>query len=63
LGFTKSQYFLEDEVRAIKPGKAEPDMGASAPQYSPPAVSATRRCPDANMAYFLKLARQEKTAN
>lgn len=63
LGFTESQYFLEDEAQGIKSGKAEPDKAAEAPQYSPPAASATRRRPDPSMDYFLKLARQEKTSS
>jgi hypothetical protein len=60
LGFTESQYFTENEAQATKPNKALPDMSAEAPQSSPPAANATRRRPDTNMDYYLKLARQEK---
>lgn len=60
LGF-KSPDFLEDEVQSVKPDKAEP-VAASTPEYSPPATSTTRRRPDANMDYYLKMARQEKNS-
>ena len=59
LGFTSPQYLLE-ETQEVKPAKAEPVVAASAPQDSPPAASVTRRRPDANMEYFLKLAQPEK---
>ena len=59
-GITESQYLLEDEPQPIKQAEAKPDMPGSAPQYSPPAAIATRRRPDANMDYFVKLAQQSK---
>ncbi len=61
-GFTESQYFLEDSPQGIKPSEAKPDIAASAPQNEPNSEPTTRRRPDANMDYYLKLARQEKTS-
>lgn len=61
-GFTESQYFLEDSPQGIKPSEAKPDVAASAPQNEPNSEGTTRRRPDANMDYYLKLARQEKTS-
>lgn len=61
LGFAPSQ-FLEDE-QSIKPVASETDVPASVPQYSPSATSTTRRRPDSNMEYFLKLAQQKKTSS
>lgn len=58
-GFTSSQYFLEtDSAQDIKQAKASPDMPGLAPQDLPPSNRATRRSSDANMDYFLKMARQ-----
>ncbi len=64
LGLSESEYLLEvDEPQRPKLSEAEPDVVASAPQSSPPAAaSSTRRRPDADMDYFLKLARQVKTS-
>lgn len=61
-GFTESQYFLEDLPQNIKPSEAKLDIAASAPQNEPNSEPTTRRRPDANMDYYLKLARQEKTS-
>jgi len=62
-GFTESQYFLEDSAQGIKQAEAKSDMAESAPQYSPPTASSTRRRPVANIDYFRKLARQAKTSS
>lgn len=62
LGFTKSGYFLEsDEVKDTKPVQTkqltepEPDKTQSTP-------TDTRRRPDANMDYYLKMAQQKKAS-
>lgn len=65
LGFTDSQYWLEEEGKSSKSTKVEPDTPAKAPQESPPApaTSATRRRPDSKkMEEFLKMAQQAKTS-
>lgn len=62
LGIAESQYLLEDQPQPIKQAEAEPKMPEATPQYSPPAAIATRRRPDTNMDYFLKLARQTKNS-
>ena len=58
-GFSSSQYFLEtDSAKEIKQALASPDKPTPAPQNSPEPNRATRRNSDANMDYFLKMARQ-----
>jgi hypothetical protein len=62
LGLTESQYLLEvDEAQRLKSSEAKPEVAVPAPQ-SPAAASSNRRRPDADMDYFLKLARQVKNS-
>lgn len=63
LGFTESQYFLEDSAQSIKQAEAKSEIAATPAQSSPPTASSTRRRPDANIEYFRKLARQSKTSS
>lgn len=57
LGLTKSGYFLEDEVKDIKPTQTTQTQ-----TQSQKAESATnnRRRPDAKMDYYLNMVRQTK---
>ena len=59
-GFTQdSQYFLEEQAQNIK--QVETKQPAE-PAKTSPDTTTTRRRPDANMDYYLKLAQPKKTS-
>jgi hypothetical protein len=59
-GFTQeSQYFLEDQAQNIKQVETKQPVE---PTKTSSDTTTTRRRPDANMDYYLKLAQPKKTS-
>ena len=59
-GFTQeSQYFLEDQAQNIKQVETKQPAEPATPSSDP---AFTRRRPDAQMDYYLKLAQPKKTS-